>query len=161
MPTALVRPSFLPTPASFTLSLTTHTTTILRQLELISSIGTQTMLQEALIGFLVVLPQTDTHNFSWSTHATPQRRTTSSVLQRSAPTMQTPLLVSTSITTTVLQYFQQVVVPLNSGSRLPSGVRILSFFFVFLLLSLQSFTWHRQLTGYTLLINHQSFLYNL
>jgi len=120
MPTALVRVSSSPTPASFTLSLIMPITTTRQLLEPTNSIGQAATAREAPIGSLVILLRTDIRSCLWLIRATPQRPTTSSVWPSLEPTMPTLLLVTTSTTTTVLQYCRRPVVPPNFGSHLPS-----------------------------------------
>lgn len=128
MPTALASPSSLPTPASFTPSLTMPITITRHLLEPINSTGLVRTQQVVQTGFLVTLLQMDTRNFLWWIHATLQRHTTSSVWQKPEPTTQTPLLVSMSTTTTVPQYSLPPVVPRNSGLHLLSGHKTRLFF---------------------------------
>jgi hypothetical protein len=168
MPTPLASPLSSPILVSFTRSHTTPTTITILLLALTSSSGMPTAQWEAQTGKPEQQLPITTHSCLWLTHATPQRHTTSSVWQRLEPTMQTRPLDSTSTTTTVLQLSRPPVVPPNSGLHPPSGHQVSSYFSFccffchhYNLSSLLLHTRHRYLTGYILLINHQSFLYNL
>jgi hypothetical protein len=157
MPTPLASPSSSPILVNFTRLHTTPTTITILLPALTSSSGMPTRLLVATTGCMVRQRAITTHSCLWLTHATPQRHTTSSVWRRLDPTTQTPPLDSTSTTTTVLQPSLQVVVPLNSGSHLPSGHRVSSYFFSFCFSFVHHyilFTFcryharHRHLTGY-------------